>query len=69
MFYVLAAAAAVLIFAVVAIAWRLRVRAQARKAEADVPDVIYLGYDNRDGVSSMRSTLLDRLDRGDLDLS
>jgi hypothetical protein len=39
-------------------------RARARQA-AD--DVIYLGYDDQDNVSSMRSAMLDKIRRGDLD--
>ena len=39
-------------------------RARTRQA-AD--DVIYLGYDDQDNVSSMRSAMLDKIRRGDLD--
>lgn len=46
----------------IAIAWRVRSRP---KKVAD--DVIYLGYDDQDNVGSMRSAMLDRLKRGDLE--
>lgn len=46
----------------IAIAWRVRSRP---KKGAD--DVIYLGYDDQDNVGSMRSAMLDRLKRGDLE--
>lgn len=39
-----------------------------RKAVKGLPDVIYLGYDDQDRVGSMRATMLERLDRGDLDI-
>ena len=32
-----------------------------------LPDVIYLGYDDRGDVGSMRSTLIARLERGTLE--
>lgn len=33
-----------------------------------LPDVIYLGYDNRDNVGSMRLALQNRVERGDIRL-
>ncbi|MFD1612857.1 hypothetical protein ACFSCW_13705 [Sphingomonas tabacisoli] len=39
----------------------------ARGQPGRLPDVIYLGYDDRDNVSSMRSAMLARLERGALD--
>lgn len=49
---------------------RLLRRIASRKpvsARPELPDVIYLGYDDRDNVSSMRSAMLARLERGALD--
>ena len=40
-------------------------RARRRRAASD--DVIYLGYDDQDNVSSMRSAMLEKLRRGELD--
>jgi hypothetical protein len=43
--------------------WRLtRSRRQAKA------DVICLGYDNQDNVSSMRDAMLERVRRGDIDV-
>lgn len=41
------------------------VRRKRRERAAD--DVIYLGYDDQDGVGSMHAALLDRVRSGDLD--
>jgi hypothetical protein len=50
----------VLLFALaVVLLWRKRRRQSAE-------DVIYLGYDDQDGVSSMHSALLERVRKGDL---
>ena len=65
MLYVLVAIALVLAFGSAVAAWWSRARRRAKGP----PPVIYLGYDNRDGVRSMRAALLKRLERGDLDLS
>ena len=48
---------------VAAIAWRLR----TMRLDRTPPDVIYLGYDNQDNVDSLRTTMLDKLSRGELD--
>jgi len=50
----------VLLALAVTLIWRKR-----RRRPAD--DVIYLGYDDQDGVSSMHSALLERIRNGDLD--
>lgn len=50
------------VFATIAI---LIIRRKRRLRTAD--DVIYLGYDDQDGVSSMHSALLERIRNGDLD--
>lgn len=42
---------------------RLTGRARPRQ----LPDVIYLGYDDGENVGSMRSTLIARLERGALE--
>lgn len=41
------------------------VRRKRRERAAD--DVIYLGYDDQDGVGSMHAALLERVRNGDLD--
>ena len=46
-----------------AIAWRLR----TMRLDRTPPDVIYLGYDNQDNVDSLRTTMLDKLSRGELE--
>lgn len=46
-----------------AVVWRLR----TMRADRAPPEVIYLGYDDQDNVNSLRSTMLDRLARGDLE--
>lgn len=46
---------------------RVASRKAARGRAGQLPDVIYLGYDDRDNVSSMRSAMLARLERGALD--
>ena len=55
-----------LIFVVTSLAMLWRARA-ARRSASSTPDVIYLGYDDQDNVSSMRAAMLDRLRRGELD--
>lgn len=40
---------------------------RARRRQAGSDDVIYLGYDDQDNVSSMRNAMLDKIRRGDLD--
>ena len=62
-FLLLIAAAALCLGGFALLAWR-----RIRRREASADEVIYLGYDDQDNVSSMRSTLLERLDRADLDV-
>ena len=38
-----------------------------KRRERAADDVIYLGYDDQDGVSSMHAALLERVRNGDLD--
>lgn len=42
-------------------------RSTGRARPRQLPDVIYLGYDDRETVGSMRSTLIARLERGTLE--
>ena len=42
-------------------------RSTGRARPRQLPDVIYLGYDDRESVGSMRSALIDRLERGTLE--
>ncbi|GAO40313.1 hypothetical protein SCH01S_46_00210 [Sphingomonas changbaiensis NBRC 104936] len=42
-------------------------RSIVRARPRPLPDVIYLGYDDRENVGSMRSTLIARLERGALE--
>lgn len=56
---ILIASLVVLLALAAVLLWRKRRR---RSAE----EVIYLGYDDQDGVRSMHSALLDRVRKGDL---
>lgn len=47
------------------VSWMLWRWTRSRRTQA--PDVIYLGYDDQDNVSSMREAMLERIRRGGID--